>query len=192
MNPSFLFFLTILLVNDVRADSPATREKVDCGAVKEFVTLHSYLLKDPDDRVKESDALEIARKVASGCSGAAQRFIRVSRTLAIAGVNAKNRHEIAMDFASRDAETTEAFVAVFRMASAEDVLDLDLDSALRLARSLSIEFKGDPTKALRDFERILKWCSDATRSGLSRKDCGGFSVGIARAGGGFRGLDRIV
>lgn len=186
MYPSFLFLLIAFLLNDARADSPAKRERVDCGAVKEFITLHSYLRKDPEDRAKESDALETAQKAAKGCSGAAHRMIRVSKTLGIAGVNRKNRMEIGMEFALRDTATTEAFIGVFRMASAEDVLDLDLDSALRLARSLSIEFKGDPTRALQDFERVLKWCSDATRSGLTRKDCGEFSARIARAGEGWR------
>lgn len=184
MNPSFLFLLMPLLLNDASAAIPDAKVLTDCRASKEFITLHAYLKKDPDDRLQDPEAIEIAKKAVQGCSGAAQRFIRVSKTLGIAGVSRKNRMTGALDFALRDEATTEAFIAVFRAASASDVLDLDLDASLELARSLSVEFKGDPAQALRDFEQILKWCSDATRSGLSRKDCGNFAAGIARSGEG--------
>lgn len=186
MNPSFLFFPLVLLLTDARADLPGTKERIDCGAGREFITLHSYLKRDPDDRLQDPDAIEVAKRAAGGCSGAAQRFIRISKTLGIAGVNRKNRMELASEFVSRDSATTEAFVTVFRLASASDVLDLDLDASLKLARSLSLEFQGDPARALKDFERILKWCNDATRSGMIRKDCGGFAVEIARTGEGWK------
>ena len=186
MNPSFLFILMPLLLSEARAESTDLKWRTECGASKEFVTLHGFLKKDPEDRIQDPDALELAKKASKGCSGAAQRFIRVSKTLGIAGVNRKNRMEAATEFSLRDDASTETFVAVFRAASASDVLDLDLDASLRLARSLSSEFKGDPAKALRDFERILKWCSDATRSGLIRKDCGAFAVEISRTGEGWK------
>jgi len=185
MYPSFLFLLIPLLLSDARAELPNVKERTECGASKEFVTLHAYLKKDPDDRLQDPDALELAKTAVNGCSGAAHRFIRISKTLGIAGVNRKDRMTLASDFALRDEATTEAFVTVFRAASASDVLDLDLDASLQLARALSVEFKGDPAKALKDFERILKWCSDATRSGLIRRDCGSFSVEIARTGEGW-------
>lgn len=186
MNPSILFFPLVLVLSDARADLPEMKDRIDCGAAKEFVTLHSFLKRDPDDRLQDPEAIEVAKRAASGCSGAAQRFIRVSKTLGIAGVNRKNRMELASEFVGRDSATTEAFVTVFRLASASDVLDLDLDASLKLARSLSLEVKGDPSKALKDFERILKWCNDATRSGMIRKDCGGFAVEIARTGEGWK------
>ncbi len=186
MYPSFLFVLLPLLLSESRAEVPQGKVRIDCGASKEFVTLHVYLKKDADDGLQDPDALELAKKAVKGCSGAAHRFIRVSKTLGIAGVNRKNRMTLALDFSVRDEATTEAFIAVFRSASASDVLDLDLDASLQLARSLSLEFKGDPSKALKDFDRMLKWCSDSARSGLVRKDCGMFAVEIARTGEGWK------
>jgi hypothetical protein len=186
MYPSILFLLMPLLLTEARADLLSGIYRTDCGASKEFVTLHAYLKKDQDDRVQEPDAVELAKTAVKGCSGAAHRFIRVSKTLGIAGVNRKNRMALAIAFALRDEASTEAFITVFRSASASDVLDLDLDASLQLAKSLSVEFKGDPSKARKDFERILKWCSDATRSGLIRRDCGRFSVEIARTGEGWK------
>ncbi len=186
MYPSFLFALLTLLLNESLAEVSHSKERIDCGASKEFVTLHSYLKKDADDQLQDPDALELAKKAVQGCSGAAHRFIRASKTLGIAGVNRKNRMVLALDLSLRDEATAEAFVAVFRAASASDVLDLDLDASLQLAKSLSVEFKGDPTRALKDFDRMLKWCSDSARSGLIRRDCGMFAVEIARTGEGWK------
>jgi hypothetical protein len=160
---------------------PLASATEECGAPREFITAHSFLKSDPEEQLKDPEALELARKISAGCQGAAKRYIRTSKTLSLAGANRKDRSRIALETAVAGDAVQEAFVSVFRIASASDGLDLSLDRSLELARKLSIEFKGSPAEASRDFERLVRWCSDPERSGMARSDCGEFAAEVARS-----------
>lgn len=176
---------TLLLLGAARARAEVTPPAaVNCQTTREFVTALEFLRADEDFKLKdkETEARDIAFKVAEGCTGAARRFIRVAKTLTQVGANRKDATETALKFASAKDSETDTFTTVFRRCVAEDSLDLDIDTSLRIALQLSKEFAGDQKKVAKDFERVTDYCSDANHLGLPRTDCGRFAAAIAASG----------
>lgn len=158
------------------------KETETCTTTREFVTALEFLRADENFRLKESEARDLAFKVAEGCTGAAKRFIRVAKTLVSSGSTRKNATETGLKFASTSDAATDAFTTVFQQTIAEDSLDLDFEASLRIALSLSKEFSGDLKKVREDFVKVVDFCSDTETVGLARSQCGPFAANVAKAG----------
>jgi hypothetical protein len=154
----------------------------NCLTTREFVTALEFLRADEDFRLKEPEGRELAFKIAEGCTGSAKRFIRIAKTLTKAGANRKNATETGLQFSSGTDAETDAFNSAFRKALAEDGLDLDFASSLKIALSLSKEFAGDLEKVRKDFEKIVDYCADSSTLALPRSQCGAYAASIARKG----------
>jgi hypothetical protein len=154
----------------------------NCLTTREFITTLEFFRKDSDFKMKDSEAQDWSFQVAEGCTGAAKRFIRIAKTLSNAGANRKTAVEVALPFAKATDDQTEAFISAFKLSIAEDVLDMDFLNSTKIAKSISIEHPGDLKFALKDFEKIVKTCSNSTRFAISRKDCGSLAATIAQAG----------
>jgi hypothetical protein len=164
------------------AATTAPKETTTCRATREFVTALEFLRGDDDFKLKESDARDLAFKIVNGCTGAASRFIRVSKTLIKAGASQKNASELALRFSTGTDAEADAFISAFRRSIAEDGLDLDFDSSLKIASSLSKEFSGDLKKVRKDFEKLVDYCSDESSLNLPKNQCGSFAAKIASLG----------
>lgn len=165
------------------ADSnEAGKSRVDCTPAREYVTTLEYLRDVKELAIKEDDARKVAEKVSTGCSGAAKRFIRVTETLSKAGLGANNMIETATDLATRTDRETDTFLTVFRKAFLPEYLDLDVRDSLRLAQSLTTEFKGDFKAVRKDFETVLEYCLSEKELDLSKPQCGDLAVKVARIG----------
>jgi hypothetical protein len=159
----------------------------ECTFSREYITTLEYLRSEKALAVPEADARKTAEKVALGCTGAAQRFIRVASTLGRSGVAANDSLKDALEFSGRSDVETETFLAVFLKAFLQEYLDLDLKASLRMARSLAAEFQGDIPTVREDFEKILKFCVDQKQLDLPRPQCGSFAARIAHLGENFNG-----
>ena len=60
---------------------------------------------------------------------------------------------------------------IFKGAFAKESFDLDVATATRLAKKLTLEFKGDPQIAGEDFEDLAKFCTSELGAGLVRSKC---------------------
>ena len=179
--------LILLLLFSVSASVAETTTPVpivlsNCLTTREFVTALEFLRGDEDFRLKEPEGRELAFKISEGCTGAAKRFIRVVKTLIKAEANRKNATEIGLKFSSGTDAETDAFVSAFRRAIAEDSLDLDFESSLKIGLSLSKEFSGDLEKVRKDFEKIVDYCADSAALALPRSQCGTYAASIAKNG----------
>jgi hypothetical protein len=158
-----------------------TSQATPCQTTREFITALEFLRSDNDFKPPEAEARDLALKVAEGCSGSARRFIRVAKALSSAGSTRKDATRIALKFSTGSDAETDAFSSVFRKSIAEDSLDLDLDSALKIALSLSKGFPGNLAKVREDFEKLVDYCSNGTNLGLPRAQCGSFASRIVSA-----------
>src|SRR4051812_28021482 len=88
-----------------KAAVPAPKE-LHCLTTREYVTTLEFLRDSKEFQLPEKDARALATRVSDGCTGAALRFIKVTRLLTKAGVGSKDAVTTAADFAHRtDAET---------------------------------------------------------------------------------------
>jgi hypothetical protein len=152
-----------------------------CESAKEFITALEFLRGDADFRIPEAEARELSVKIADGCTGAARRFIRVSKALNGAGADRKDSTRFGLQFAGAREVEADAFLTVFRSALASDGLDLTLSDSLKLALSLATEFKGDLERARKDFESLSIYCVDPGRVGVSRMRCADLVAKVVRS-----------
>lgn len=167
-----------------------------CTSTREFVTTLEYLRAHKEFELPEKEARSIADRVSLGCTGAALRFVRVANLLTRSGLSSKNALEVALEFARKDSAQTETFIEVFRRAFLAEYLDMDMQSSVRIARSLSSEFRGDSESARRDFIEIVRFCVEAEGLDLPRPECGKIAARVAKLGEGqsagvARGFIRI-
>ena len=175
-------FIFILGASHCFAQPPTPTPPPHCLTTREFVTGLEFLRSDEDFRLKEPDARALAFQIAEGCTGAAKRFIRISKTLTKAGATRKNASETGLKFSMGTDAETDAFNTAFRSAIAEDGLDLDFESSLKIALSLSKEFAGDLDKVRKDFEKIVDYCANGNALALPKSQCGTFAASIAKKG----------
>jgi hypothetical protein len=158
-----------------------------CTTSREYITTLEYLRDAKSLSVPEEEARKLAGEVARGCSGAADRFIRVTELLLRAGLTGKDAVRNGKVFAAKDKVVTETFITVFKGAFFEDGLDLDISAALRMALSLSAEFPGDIVAVQKDFEKLVGYCVNKKRLDLPRPKCGGFAAGLLKKGQSWQG-----
>ncbi|MCM2279207.1 MAG: hypothetical protein NDJ89_14115 [Oligoflexia bacterium] len=176
----FALALSLLMASAASA-APAT-PPTDCSSAKEYITAHEYLRQEKDLQVPEADARKLALHIAAGCTGSANRFIRVSRLLIGSGLSSSDALKLGQDFAARSEAETETFLTVFKRAFLKEQLDLDIGASVRLAKSLTLEFEGDQAAVKNDFETVLDFCTRTDSLNLPRPQCGVFAAEIARAG----------
>lgn len=153
-----------------------------CPASREYITALEYLRSNKDLRLPEPEARKFADAISKGCTGAAERFIRVSGLLTRAGFSGREAAETGKRFAVGTAAEVDTFVSVFKRAFAEEYLDLDLGDSLKMALALAKEFAGDQPQVRADFERLLEFCSEDKTLGLPKPKCGEFASRIAAKG----------
>ena len=179
----FTYFISILsLATPILTQAESIPDQSQCLATREFVTALEFLRADDAFKLKDPEGRELAFKIAEGCTGAAKRFIRISKSLTAAGANRRDLTRVGLQFAIGTDAETDAFNTAFSRAIAEDSLDLDFDTSLKIAFSLSKEFSGDLKKVRDDFSQIVDFCANDQLLGLPRSECGPFAAKIARMG----------
>jgi len=126
-------------------------------------------------------------QVATGCDGAAGRFVHVSALLLQAELSGKDSIKTGLLFVKKTDAETSTFVTVFKHAFLAEELDLDVKNALNLALEMSTRFNGDAVSAREDFEKLLRFCSTPGGSSdenldLPKPRCASWAVEIAKIG----------
>lgn len=157
-------------------------KKEDCLAAREYITTLGFLREHKDFQIKEDQARNVADQVSLGCTGAAQRFIKVTNLLVKSNMGTADALRNAMKFVHADDRTTETFLKVFQTAFLADEYDLDLPSSLRYALALSVQYQGEPENALADFTKVSEFCLERKGLDLSKPYCADLGVFVARTG----------
>ena len=156
--------------------------QASCTTAREYITTLEFLRDRKDLAVPEADAQKVSRQVAKGCTGAAQRFIRISVLMSKAGMGSKDSLQKSIEFSARTDREAETFATVFKQAFFEEGLDLDLRASMKMAESLTSEFEGDSLGVRDDFEKLVSYCSDKEKLELPRPQCGAFAARLAKLG----------
>jgi len=158
----------------------AQAAETSCSYAREYITTLEFLRSQKVFSIGDPEARNIAMKVSRGCSGAAQRFIRVSSTLSKSGLGSRDSLLLGVEFATRKDEEVQTFHTVFLTTFLEDHLNLDLEAALRIARSLTTEFKGDTLAVRKDFMKLVHFCTDEKDLNLPKPQCANFAARLAQ------------
>jgi hypothetical protein len=153
-----------------------------CTFTREYITTLEYLRSHKEFSITEQEAQNLAFKVSRGCTGAAQKFVKVTSVLSQTGVGSKDAIQSGLEFSKRTDAEEEAFVFVFLRSYLKEYLDLDLQSSLKMARSLSVDFDGDAATARDDFEKLVQFCVGSKSLDLPRPQCGTFAGRLSRLG----------
>ena len=160
-------------VNSVIAQEQYESEEILCPAAKEYITTINFL-REREEKLgfTEKEMREAAFQVSKGCLGAAERFIRTFDTMMKTQAAARGSLQVAIDLSKKSENYTDAFLEIFKKSYLAEHLDLDYKTSLDMAKSLSIEYSGDPDKAQRDFLNLVKFCTSDKWLGMSKPRCG--------------------
>ena len=172
----------LLLLFPLLAEAAVDRRS--CLASREFITTLSYLREQKEFSLPDKSMRELSENIAAGCTGASKRFIDVTNLLVKAGQPSRRAIELAQEFALATDKESKAFQNVFRSAFVKELLDLSLPEAIGIARSLSLDYTGDPALAEDEFEKIVKFCTANSSLGLPLIACGKLASRVVRSGAG--------
>lgn len=180
---SILFFLlTFSSAESVFASQAKTSEVARCESAKEFITTYEYLRDDSDVAGSSDNAVKVATQVAAGCTGSAKRFIQTLQFLKKVELPLQEILFTSVDFAKKEDIHVQAFKEIFKRTYAEDGFDLTIDKSLKISKEVAVEFSGNVGNALKDFNRISEFCSQADKVFLPRPDCAELAKRIALSG----------
>lgn len=183
---TFLILTTFFVVLIPRLSLSRTQE-YQCTFTREYITTLEYLRSAKEFAIPEKEARILAEKVSQGCSGAADRFIRIVQILTRSEMSSKDAIQIGLQFSGKTNSETQTFLHVFSVAYLSEFIDLDLQSAIKMATQLSSEFQADAAGVRDDFDTLLQFCSEAKTLDLPKPQCGAFAARIAHLGERFSG-----
>jgi hypothetical protein len=155
-----------------------------CSYAREYITSLEYLRSQKQLVLSEAEGRKLALQVSTGCNGSADRFIKTVSVLTKSGLSANDSIKIGTEFSKKTSDEAETFLAVFKKGFLAEYLDMDLQNALKLARSLSTDFKGDTLAVRKDFDKMVDFCTGKSSQGieLSLPQCGDFAARVAKLG----------
>ena len=173
--------LISLLFLSISKSQAGEKDASTCESGKEFVTTYEFLRDDADLASAGDNAVQVASKVAAGCTGAAKRFIQTAKFLKKTEIPISEILKTGIDFAQREDEHADAFTQVFKSAYAEDGFDLDIGNSLKLAKQMSVEYMGPVQKALVSFQKMSELCLKKGELTMSKQDCAELSKAVSLA-----------
>lgn len=182
----FRYTAALILISmfsiDATAEKSSDQKKAEwCDSHREFVTTLEFMRKQDYYEMGEKHSRDVAMKVSKGCTGAAKRYVKVYELLRKVEAGARTSINTAIDMALSTDKRVSTFMATFRNAYSENKLDLDISNSLRIARGLSIEFKGDSDKAKRDYDRLVSFCVDQKKVGGSIPVCAKIAYEVTKS-----------
>jgi hypothetical protein len=158
-------------------------QESSCKSSREFITTLEYLRTKKEYELSEVQAQDVAQKVSSGCTDASKRFIQTTELLLKAEMNANKAFEYGIKFSQQSNESHQTFQKIFKESFVQDLLDLDLMTALETAYNLSMNFNGNYQDLSNDFNYLVRFCVEQKNLGLPLKECAQYATRLARIGG---------
>lgn len=179
----FHFFLVLFFVPP--GQSQALEQEVKdtwCNSHREFVTTLEYMRKQDFYELGEQHSREIATQVAKGCNGSARRYVQVYELLKKVEAGARTTLSTATQLSQKTDKHVRTFMDVFKNAYGEAALDLDMNNSLKIAKALSVDYKGDPEKAKEDYDQLVRFCLSQKKIGGAIPLCAELATNIAKSG----------
>ncbi len=156
----YKLIVTVLFIISFSLIAKEKEEKFEeCLSTREFITVVGFLNEQKQFKLKDADLVSIANSVAAGCTGAAGRFISVSKMLIESGIDSNTSLKIAKRFAEKETKYAETFIALFKQSYLQKYLDLSAGDALKLALKLTIDIDGSIESVMDDFGHLALFCT---------------------------------
>lgn len=177
-----LFIFSLVTVLPLSPSLHAEEKDNYCLSHREFITTLEYMRNQDHYEMGEKFSQETAHEVSKGCTGAAQRFVRVYELLVKVEAGARSSAQYAIELSKMTDAHVDAFMGVFKNAYEPKKLDLDVFSAMKIAHRLSSDYKGDVKQALSDYESLVEFCLDEKHIGAPAPQCAVLAADIATMG----------
>jgi hypothetical protein len=148
--------------------------KEECQSTKEFITTLNYLKNKKEYGIEEKKSIEISSFVASGCNGAANRFIQTMNFLTDAEVPTNLALVNAKNVALENDQVYNNFVTIFKKIYVEKYFDLTAAKSLKMASELTVKMDKEPSKVLEDFNTLGDFCMGRNGVDLGYEKCSEF------------------
>jgi hypothetical protein len=157
-------------------------ETENCRSSREYITVLEYLRGQKAFALSDAESQRVSERVAGLCNGAAVRFITTVNLLVKSTLPTRTALETGVDVARGTTAQSKAFAEIFRKTYLAEYLDLDPQTSLRIAKTLSTDFLGDPEIAARDYSQTIDFCLNRKGLDLTRPYCAELAARIARLG----------
>lgn len=147
-----------------------------CTSAQDFQKIYEFLKTEKDLDLTDVRSLKISFEVLNGCTGSAERFIKIYSLLKKSGVSLKEAFKAGLDFSALTDERTENFVVIFKDSFLNEFLDFSFDLSYKLAFQLSKELPAGVQRVRSDFHRFVSFCMDSKKAGLPLAVCAKYSL----------------
>ena len=152
-----------------------------CQAAKEFQQGFEDCLTQKLISLPDLICMKIATHISKGCDGSANRYKKIFQLLLPAGVDKKKTIEIALHFASKNDNQTDAFVKLFKGTFLAKYWDLDFRSSLATSLQVALHSRGNADRVATDFQEVMNTCLKQNNLQLTVKTCAPYALDLAKA-----------
>lgn len=144
----------------------------ECPSGKEYAATYKFLDENSKTMgITEEEIKTLSFEVAKGCLGSAARFLKAYNLLTKVGLGGRSAMATGKILSKLSDDHSNAFLELFMFSYLEEHLNLDIKTSLEIASQLSIEFKGQPMQAYRDFSQLTKFCMEDSRIQADLMSC---------------------
>ncbi|MCB0421495.1 MAG: hypothetical protein KDD61_10900 [Bdellovibrionales bacterium] len=154
--PILRIFITVLLCSSFHVFAKTSPES--CLSAREFITTLEYLRSKKDFAMDDIHAQSLAHKVSKGCTGSAQRFITSVEVLSKVEAGTRVAMDIGLKLSQHSDAYAKSFIGLFKKSYLKEYFDLDMQTSLKIATSLSLDYKGNVEQALSDYFKVSEFC----------------------------------
>lgn len=163
-----VFIFTLVLSQLLQAEQ--SKAVYDCTPAKEYITTYNFLIGQKQLELPESQSELIATEVSKGCKNSAKRFVETFQVLIKSEAGSEAAVKYGLILSQKKDSHQKMFLKIFTSSFSRDQLNLDLNSSLKLASRLSVDFTGDIKLVGTDFTKMTEFCL-SEKLGLSYGQC---------------------
>lgn len=151
-------------------------EAPSCTSAEDFQKIYEFLNAEKDLELTNVRSIKISFEVLNGCTGSADRFIKVYSLLKKSGVSLRESFKAGLDFSKLSDERTDNFIVIFKDSFLNEFLDFSFDLSYRLAFQLSKELPTGVKRVREDFHKFVSFCTDSKKMGYSLPVCAKYTL----------------
>lgn len=151
-------------------------ETPTCTSAEDFQKIYEFLNGEKDLELTNVRSIKISFEVLNGCTGSADRFIKVYTLLKKSGVSLREAFKAGLEFSKLSDERTDNFVVIFKDSFLNEFLDFSFDLSYRLAFQLSKELPTGVKRVREDFHKFVNFCTDSKKMGYSLPVCAKYTL----------------
>jgi hypothetical protein len=158
----------------------STQKYEVCEPSTEYIKTLNFLRAHSEFGVSDKDAQKLSFEIAKNCNNASTRFLKIITLLSKVGIDTQTSIKYAKLASSKTDTQAEAFVKFYKDSFKESIYDLDAQTALEYASSLSLNYEGNVEVALQDFLALRDYCMSNNGPNLDMRKCSEMSVFVSK------------